>query len=112
MGVSIKLVGFNADKTLKRLVDNDKVGLFMAETCARYMDKYIPMDTGMLSQNYEIKPFEVKYNQPYAHRMFYGTGLNFNKEKHPLATAHWDVVTQNAKSSQISKEVQSFIERG
>lgn len=42
MSVSVKLVDFDVNKTLKRLINNDKVGLFMAETCARYMNPYIP----------------------------------------------------------------------
>lgn len=111
MAMSIKLEGFNPQKTLKRIVGNDKVGLFMAETCARYMDKYIPMDTGMLAQNYTTQPFEVTYNQLYAHKMFVGDGLNFNKEKHPLATARWDIACQNAKSNQIAREITEFVER-
>lgn len=111
MAMSIKLVGLNVDKTIKRLVNNDRVGLFMSETCARYMNPYIPMDTGMLAQNYETKPFEVTYNQPYAERMFYGTEFNFNQEKHPLATARWDNACQNAKATQIAKEVTTFIEK-
>lgn len=112
MSVSVKLVDFDVNKTLKRLINNDKVGLFMAETCARYMNPYIPMETGMLSQNYITEPWEVTYTQPYAHTMLEGDGFNFSKEQHPLATAHWDEATQKAKSTQIAKEIQSFIERG
>lgn len=97
---------------ISRRFINDRTGLFMAETCARYMDKFIPMDTGALAQNYTPEPFKVTYNVPYAQYIFNGDRMNFQKEKHPQATAHWDKATQSAYSTQIAKEVSEFIKRG
>lgn len=107
--VSIKVDIFNPSKSIKNIVENDKVGLFAAETCARYMNKFIPMDTGMLSQNFITQPFKVIYTSPYAHRVFYGEHFKFNKEHHPLATARWDKATSSASGRQIAKEIETFI---
>lgn len=111
MGVSVKLHLENKDKIASRFCKNDNIGLFTAETCARYMDKFIPMDSGMLAQNYTTKPYEVSYNSVYAHKIFFGEGFNFSKEKHPLATARWDRACSSANINAIAKEVSEYIKR-
>lgn len=100
---------YDEKKILDRILSNRKLGLFAAETCARHMNKFIPMDTGMLSQNFITQPFKVIYTSPYAHRVFYGEHFKFNKELHPLATAHWDKATSSASGRQIAKEIETFI---
>ena len=40
--------------------------------CARLMDKYVPMQDGLLKDTRFIGPSYVKYNQPYAHYQYYG----------------------------------------
>jgi hypothetical protein len=108
MKVSIKI--FNPQKTINRILDDD-VGTFMAETCGRYFNKFVPMQTGMLSQTYETKPFELIYNQPYARKMYYGDGFNFSKEKHPLATSRWDKASFEVNKRKIASEVTKYINR-
>lgn len=97
---------------IKRIAANRKVGLFLATTCERYMNPYVPMDTGMLAQNTVVEPFRVYYNQDYAKKVYNGTNRNFSKEKHPLATAKWDEAMISAKRNQIAKEVTEYINRG
>lgn len=109
MGASIKW--FNKQHTINRIVNNKDVGLFTAETCARYMNPYVPMDTGMLSQNYITEPWKVTYTQPYARYQFLGTEFNHNLEHHPLATARWDQATQASKSMEIAMEIEEYIRR-
>ena len=102
---------YDEKSTMERICGNDSLGYFIAETCARYMDKYVPMDTGMLAQTYTTRPFTVTYEQPYAHRLYNGDGFNFNKEKHPLATSHWDKFMQDADGKKIADEVTEYIRR-
>lgn len=85
--------------------------MFLAETCAKEMNPYVPMDTGMLSQNYITEPFKVTYTSVYAHRQFNGDGFNFSKEMHPLATSHWDKAMVSAKKTKIAKEVTDYIKQ-
>lgn len=54
---------------------------------------YVPMRSGNLMKSGQlgttIGSGEVKYNAPYARRMYYGTNFNFSKDKHPQACAQW-----------------------
>ncbi len=45
--------------------------LFTSE-CARHMDKYVPMDSGILKNTRTIGTDKVIYNTPYARNMYYG----------------------------------------
>lgn len=96
-------------KKVTKICDNEKLGRYAAETFARLMTPYVPMDTGTLSQSYTTEPYKVIYNQPYAHRLYEGEGFNFSKEKHPLATAHWDEAAKAAKGTQFAKEITNYI---
>jgi hypothetical protein len=108
--MKVKVQIFNPQKTMRRILDDD-VGIFMAETCGRYMNKYVPMQTGMLSQTYTVDPYLLTFNQPYAKKMYYGDDLNFSKEKHPLARSHWDVPVQKNNRVKIASEVTQYINR-
>lgn len=107
--MAVKFEWYDENKTLKRFTENDKVGKFLAETCERYMNPYVPMDTGMLAQNTLIEPFKVTYNQPYAHRQYTGDGFHFSRDMHPLATSRWDREMQAARKKDIAKETSDFI---
>lgn len=110
MGVTVDLRGV-APK-IKRICSNRNVGIFLASTLERKMNKYVPMDTGMLAQNVVVEPFRITYNQPYATKMYEGTNLNFSKEKHPLATSHWDKACMSANGEAIARELSAYIEGG
>ena len=74
MKVSLQI--FNPQKTMARILD-DSVGIFAAETWARYINPYVPMRDGFLSQNYTTESNKIIYNQPYAKRNYYGDDFNF-----------------------------------
>lgn len=82
----------------------------MAETCARYMNPYVPMVTGALAQTYTTESWKVTYEAPYAHKQFEGN-FEHSKEQHHLATSHWDKATSNAKGKQIAKEMTDYFRR-
>lgn len=111
MGVTVKVDLSGVVPKIKAITNNRKVGLFCASTWERHMNKYVPMDTGMLAQNTNIEPYEVHYNQTYASKVYEGTGLNFSEEKHPLATAYWDRACASADGEKIAREVSRYLER-
>lgn len=100
---------------------NEQMNLFLASLCARNMVKYVPMDTGMLSQNYEVYSDDeygyIKYIQPYAHYIytginrFTGEDLEFNTMYHPLATSYWDKAMWNSEKDNIISKVISYRKR-
>lgn len=114
MQFSFQLEDFNATKTAKRFADT-KIQAFTAETIARYMNPYVPMRTGMLSQNYTIKmtePYGIEYQQPYAQKCYYGDHFRFRKEFHPKAQSRWaNPINENYKPA-IAKEVTDAIKKG
>ena len=52
---------------------------------------YVPMATGTLNSSPMRHSVvgEIKYQTPYARRLYYGEGFNFRKVPHPQATHHW-----------------------
>lgn len=118
-----------------------RVQRFFTETCYRYMDKYVPMETGDLRSNVTLTTKSIKYNSPYAHYMYEGKvmGPNIpifqkgievpigfyspkNKPKHYTGAdiqyhsagtgPHWDERMKSADMNQVLKEVQNYIKRG
>ena len=123
-------------------MDNNQVGLFTAETCAKHMNPYVPKDSGTLSQNYTTKPWKVTYTSPYAHYQYVGVvygpsypifengtvvgfyspkgkkkhptekSIKYSKKQHPLATSKWDKAAKASKGNVIAREIENFIKRG
>lgn len=56
-------------------------------------------------------PAEIRFKAPYAHKIYYGTYMNFKKEMHPNACALWGEVSKNLHGAQIGKEFNLFIRR-
>lgn len=89
---------------------NGRIQKFFTSECAKAMDEFVPMRDGNL-RDYEIDGSYIIYNQPYAHYQYEGISksgnpLNYSKDKHPLATHHWDNVMWTAKGEDIVKKVQ------
>ena len=111
-------ITFKWNKSESKIINdvgiNQKFNLFMAQECMRLMNPFVPMDTGALSQTVETKADSkrgiVHYTVPYAHRQYNGTSFNFSKEKHPLATHHWDTAMLTAKKTQLIKTLEKYRE--
>lgn len=112
-----------------------QLNAFMAQSAARLMFPFVPMESGLLGQNYTIDSKEGKiiYNSPYAHYQYYGElmlapngsswarrgekkhyagrPLQYSKQMHPLATDHWDKAMMNAKKDVLVKEVSDMRKR-
>lgn len=115
------------------ITNNPTVGLYMAETTAKHMEKYVPARELALSTAYNTRPFEIEYKQDYSHYQFEGilylaangsswakknetkypsgTSLKYSKNEHPLATDHWDVPTQENQGRKIASEMTEFLQR-
>lgn len=70
-----------------------KAQMFLDSEVLRDSAPYVPMRTGNLMKSGQLGTTlgegEVKYNAPYARRMYYGTTFKFSKDKHPQACAQW-----------------------
>ncbi len=107
------------------LEPNGKVQKFFTQSCAVHMDKYVPMDTGTLAETTiiggkttgNVLSDRIIYTTIYAHYIWEGisrTGneLNYQLDKHPLATSHWEKKMWTAEGSDVIKEVQKYIRSG
>jgi hypothetical protein len=102
--------------TIRRLVGNDAVGMFLAETWGTMFNKYVPADKIILANSYRTEPFKVTYYQPYSHYQWYGISrsgrpLNYSHEKHILATSHWEEVAGREKGKEVAQAITNYIKR-
>lgn len=110
MKIELRLGG--VPKKIRKIAQNEKVGLFLATTCARYMDEFVPMRTGALKDSARTNiPFQVTYETPYARRIYYGEGITIHGDQHPNATSHWDKAMEESHKNQIAVEVTNFVKR-
>lgn len=114
MGLNFKL--YHPMKTVQRIVGNDKVGKFTAETWGRIFKRYTPADTKTLSQSYRTEPNKVIYYQPYSHYQWEGVSrsgrpLNYSKERNFDATDHWEQAAYKNHKNEVSSAITEFIRR-
>lgn len=109
MGLSISytLKDFNKNKIVDKyeIQENGDTQLFLANTCFRRMQKYVPFDTGALSTTATIKPHEVIYEMPYAHKQY-----TTNKGK-GIRGKYWDKRMVSAEKELIVKEVEAYAKK-
>jgi len=109
MPISFKLEGFHTQKTINRILDKEFMSYFSNEV-ARRMDKYVPMQEGMLAQNTVIKPESITFLSPYSHYQYQGKNFNYSREMHPLATSHWDEVMIKIEGKDLSRDLSKYLE--
>ncbi len=108
MGISIKAVEIDPKAVAARVVD-ESARLFSQQALYSLASDFVPRDTGNLMCNVSITPEGVEYLAPYARRVYNGDGMNFSKEKNPLATARWDQAAMAARKEQLVAMIQGFI---
>ena len=98
------------------------VHAFFTAECARYMDRFVPFDTGTLAETViqggeptrNVKSTTITYAQPYARYVYYGISksgkrLNYQKDKHEDATSYWDKYMWTAYKDDILKSDQKKV---
>lgn len=103
-------ISLDIEKELKNLIDDD-VKTFAHNVLFHMTNPYVPMDSGMLSQNVKVDETGVEYEQPYADRQWNGEHFNFQKDKHSLATARWGEVAMQAHGEELTEAVEEYIIR-
>ena len=82
-----------------------KTQLFLADTCFRRMQKYVPFETGALSTTATIKPGSVTYEQPYAHKQY-----TTNKGK-GIRGKYWDRKMIANEKELVAQEVEAYAKK-
>lgn len=78
----------------------------------RLITPYTPFQTGNLAEDVTITAEAIKYNSPYANRMYKGDNFNFRKDKHPLASARWDRAAKPSQLPCLARTLNNYIKSG
>lgn len=109
MGLSISytLKDFDGKKIIDKygMQENGDTQLFLANTCFRRMQKYVPFDTGTLSTHATVRPGSVTYEEQYAHKQY-----TTNKGK-GIRGKQWDKRMISAEKELIVKEVEAYAKK-
>ncbi len=87
-------IDLNEPRILEK-VQGNRFGLLVSNEWKRLIDPYTPRDTGIMQDTAVLGAFNIHYKTPYATRVYYGKGYNFQK-KNPYSTYEWDKAAANA----------------
>jgi len=99
---------------LNEITHNVGVMIDISQKIVEAIDPYVPCDTGRLSEDVDFvhsytEGTLIKYNAPYASKCYYGDDIAFHKDKHPLATAHWDKVAMQTQQERVNREAEAIL---
>lgn len=107
MEISYTLKDFNSKKIIDKfgMQEGGKTELFLANSCFRRMQKYVPFDTGALSTTATVRPGSVTYEVPYAHKQY-----TTNKGK-GIRGKYWDKKMIANERDALTREVENYAKR-
>jgi hypothetical protein len=141
MSVTLKLVPTGVIKARLGIEKGGRVQKYFTNTCARYMDKYVPYAEGPLRINVETGDDYVEYRSPHAHYQYIGekfvdpitgkgafyspdfgfwsrpntkkvsSGIPLNYHT-PGTGSYWDKKMWTAEGNDVIKEVEEYMKRG
>lgn len=96
---------------IDKLLSDDATMTQIQRLFATAIYPYVPYDTGNLSHDITVDPTGVTYHAEYAAKNYYGDDIRHKKEKHPLATAHWDIVAMETEKDGLAHNVEELLEQ-
>lgn len=121
------------------LIDDETTMLQIYNLWGKIIEPFVPMDNGILAHSYEVTPNYLRYHGPYAHYQYMGImygpnfpifdngqlvgfysppkkyptdiPLNYNTEKHPLASKEWDKAAMTLKKDEFLEGVKAIMIR-
>ena len=141
MSITLNLAPISTIKARLGIDKGGRVHKYFTNTCARYMDKYVPYDNAGLRNNVEIGEDYIEYRSPYAHYQYIGekfvdpvsgkgafyspdfgfwsrpntakipSGMPLNYHT-PGTGSYWDKKMWTAEGENVIKEVEEYMRRG
>lgn len=107
MKLSYTLKDFDGKKIISKfeMQSGGKTELFLADTCFRRMEKYVPWKTGALATTATVRPGSVTYEQEYAHKQYTSNKGNGLRGK------LWDKKLVANEKDIIAKEVTAYAKK-
>lgn len=98
--INVKVDMSGVASKIRKICTNKQLGMVMAEAGAEIMNnKYVPKRSTALRLSYVVKPFNITWNTPYAHRHW--SGFGDGNRTTPGTRSHWEQ----------PKDVAEFIEK-
>ena len=95
--------------------ENGAVQAYFTNACYRYMDKYVPMDTGALRRVVNITSDSITYKSPYAMYQYYGVRDDGTHKVTNYTTPgtgpYWDKQMISAEKDDLVREVANYARR-
>lgn len=110
MRIELSEVNIDIPRNLAKLKD-PTFWTFSATEWYRLYMPYVPMLTGMLSQQVRITPGQIEHVVPYANRMYEGN-YRFRKDLHPLASREWDQAARPTQEPKLIQAMQGYVDSG
>ena len=112
--MSVKLQPTSVIKARLGIEPNGRIQKFFTNACYRYMDKYVPKDTGALRETVTLTADTITYEQPYAHAQYVGIvrGSLVQNYTTPGTGPYWDERMKSADLGNVIKETQDYFNRG
>lgn len=88
-----------------------RVQKYFTKRCRDRMDKYVPMDTGILRNNTHLTAESITYQTKYAHKQ-YTTQFSPENYTTPGTGPYWDKRMISAEKDKLIREVKAYMKRG
>ena len=114
MKITISVADVRVDvRGITEKAENDKAfWTFTASEWKRLYDPYVPMNEGPLKDTVVIRPKEIEHTVPYSNRIYNGASFNFRRDKHPKASAYWDIAAAPTQLPKLATSMQAYIDSG
>lgn len=114
MKITISVADVNVDvHGITSKAENDRAfWTYAATEWHRLYEPYVPMDQGVLKDTVTIRPKEIEHTVPYARYQYNGIGFNFRRDKHPKASAFWDIAAAPTQLPKLASSMQAYIDQG
>ena len=105
----------NLEKLKKKLNidENGAAQSYFVATCYRYMDKYVPKDTGMLRAIVSLDRNSITYMSPYASYQYYGQRQDGTRKVRKYTTLgtgkEWDKTMMKLDGKKVINEVKKYV---
>lgn len=109
MATKVTFIDNGIANKINKICTDSGLGTLLATAAKQGMSPYVPFRNGYLDASATVEPFAVSYSTAYARYVYYGTSLNFSRERHALACAEWDKAYSQAHKAELASAATYYI---
>lgn len=93
------------------VVNSDAFGREAATEWHRLYKDWVPHRNGVLYDDVNIEPWEIRYNSIYARYQYNGDNFHFYKGHHHNAGSRWDQRAEPTQKPKLIQTLQKYLDR-